>query len=296
MATRIVINDEDIVTTGQQVRFGLAHRRRTGDIVRVYDTFTLARFDLGDGTAAYRDICGVCRGTGFRPEFAGIFNGECFPCRGNGVSGRICAGTPLDLARVLRRRQNAQARRDKARQTARQARQDAHALWLAADPPLAAALAEVRDTAAADPRDKTFSPLLHDFACQAARSILSPAQCTLAHTMYQEGVQARDRKRAAADKRQWIGEQGQKVTFTGTLIYHTHAWANFHGHDVATTLYILVGDDGNRVKWWRSGYWSPQEKAMYTLTGTVKELESDAVYGRCTVLTRCRIQELEPAA
>lgn len=294
MAKAITVNDADITVIEPQARFGLRHCRRTGDIVRVLDTYTLARFNLGDGTAVYREICDTCRGTGFRPEFAGVFGGECFPCRGAGVLRKACAGSPLDLVRAMRRRQQAQTRRASARRDMQQARLDAHGAWLAANADLADMLARVRAAAEIDPNDRTFSPLLRDLACQAVYRILTPARCALAQKMYDEGVQARQRRQQAAAQREWLGATGEKVTFTGTLVYTNHVWKNFGAGDRASTLYILAdGATGARVKWWRSGYWTPEHKGVYTLTGTIKELEADATYGKCTVLTRCKIEERE---
>lgn len=292
MAKALTVADDDIVTVEQRFPFGLAGRRHTGDIVRVLDTFTMARFALRDGGHTYREICDTCNGTGFRREYAGLYNGECFPCRGQGFGRQIGTGTPLDLVRAMRRRINDQARRDKARQNAQQARRDEHAIWLDDNPQLADILAHVRAVLDADPSDSTFSRLMRDLACRGEHSVLKPGQCELAWTMFAEGVQTRARRQAAAARREWLGGKGDKVTFTGTLVYTTHASNDFG----TSTLYLLTGEDGNRVKWWRSGYWNPELGDTYTVSGTVKDLVTDSTYGKCTVITRGKIQESEPGA
>jgi len=301
MATKITVSEDDIVVTEQRAEFGLHSCRSTGRIVKVLDTYTLAQFRRGDGTAEYREICDTCYGTGFRPEYAGVFGGTCFPCNGSGLHRKVGQGTPVEMIRVLRRREADRIRRQAKRQEAEQAKQDAHARWLADNPELAARLAEVRATLDAEGADaRAFNPTTRDLAVQGGHRPLSAAQIDLFDKLYQaDRHELAERQRKAA-ARGWIGQKNDKVTFTGTLVFTRHFTSEVGYRRTATsTLYTLQGADGTTVKWFRSGCYTPALGETYTVKGTVKKLEDSPQYGKATVITRGEIVAMaapEPVA
>ncbi|MEV7776268.1 hypothetical protein [Kitasatospora sp. NPDC086791] len=85
-------------------------------------------------------LCTVCRNaSGFRPEFAGVLGGQCFPCRGAGRTGRAL-GLDEAAKKVLQcenARRRAGARALVKRQAARAQADAVRAGWLADRPDLA---------------------------------------------------------------------------------------------------------------------------------------------------------------
>lgn len=63
-------------------------------------------------------VCGVCGGTGYRPEYAGVYNGECFYCNKTGRAAGVKTRTTKALdakARADERRAAKQAEEREAR-------------------------------------------------------------------------------------------------------------------------------------------------------------------------------------
>lgn len=298
MATKITVSESDIVVTAERAEFGLPSCRSIGRLVKVLDQYELAQFRRGGDLAEYVEICGTCSGTGFRPEFAGLFGGQCFPCRGTGLHRTVGTITLLDLVRKLRRREAEAKRRDAKRAAERNAKADALAAWLAERPELAERLAEVRATIeVAGGNERLFNPTTRDIASKTARWTLSDAQVTLFDRLYAEDKAALAERQAKAAARGWIGEVNDKVTFTGKLIHTAHSHKEVAWNvTVSATLYTLVAEDGTTVKWWRSGYFEPVRFEVYTVTGTVKKLENSAEHGKATVITRAKILEVVPEA
>ena len=291
MATKVTVSDSDIVVKVERAEFGMTFCRSIGRVVTVLGHYQLAQFRRGADLAEYVEICDTCSGTGFRPEYAGVFGGQCFPCRGRGLHGTVGTITLLDLVRKLRRRE-ADAKRREAKRTAEQAaKTDAHSAWLAQHPQLAARLAEVRATiVVGGGSERAFGPTTRDIASRATRWTLSDAQVALFERLYAQDKEALAARQATAAARDWIGEVNDKVTFTGKLVFTRLAHKDLGwGQTATSTLYTLVGADDTTVKWWRSGYFEPTLFEIYTVTGVVKKLETSAEYGKATVITRAKI-------
>lgn len=285
MAAKIAVVESDIVVQQERATFGLPHCRSIGAMVTILGEHTVARFRRSDGTAEYVQICGTCQGTGFRPQFAGIFEGVCFPCNGIGLGKRVGNGTPVEVVRVLHTRQLARRRREAKRLAALETQRQAHSAWLARQPELAAKLAQVRATA-------LFAPLTKELAVKGGHSVLSAAQVALFESCYAENLAEAAQKQAATTAREWVGQVKEKITFTGKLVFTTQSWNNFGGYERCSTLYVLTAENGATVKWWRTGSFEPTRLEIYTITATVKELGESAEYGKFTQVTRGTIVSL----
>lgn len=284
MATRTAAQ----VTIVEQGQAAFGCNRHPGTLVQIgghpaYEGAVVVR--VGD---TFREICGHCRGTGYRPGYV-LDGGRCWPCRYTGLLAVVGRGTVGDLTRVLRRRATDQARRDRKRAEQRQAQEDAYAAWAATRPELI----EVATWVAQKSGDgiETWGATLYELAAMACVRPLSDAQADLLTTLHAEAIAKRDAQALAVASRVWLGEVGQTITVTGTLTY-ARASENAYGW---STLYRVTTADGQSASWWRSGFHEPRRGAQVTLTGRVKQLNDSDRYGKDTQLTRCKIQIEEDA-
>jgi hypothetical protein len=263
----------------------------------------IARFGGGTNPTTYREICSTCRGTGFRPEYAGVYGGQCFYCNATGLGKVYGTGTALEVARKIKTRVQAAARRDAKRVAKIDAERTAHRVWLDANPEIAAIAAEFGNIgrcehgwdcgrencyiAAQEARDLV-DPTLLSVASQALCRPISPTQEILLVQLVAENtrrVAAREAKAAKVAERGWVGQQGEKVSVTGVLTFAKHIESHFG----TSTLYKVTTAEGDVASWFRTGYHEAEQGATITLTGTVKKCEQSDKYGKETVLTRCKI-------
>lgn len=285
MAKRITVNPGDIVVTDEQRTFGFSGKS-TGAVVTVLEKYTMARFGRAEN-AVYAEICWKCSGSGFLRYYAGIFQGQCFPCVGAGTIRRIGKGTPLDIVRVLRARETAAARREANRLTEAEAKKAGQHEWLAANPQAATVSAYVRAAMDRDGGHTTaFSPMLQEMACKANNWPLSQEQVSFLLDLFAEDIAAEMALKAKTETREWVGAEGAKVTVTGKLVYTTANTKNYGGGDRTSTLFVIETETGDSVKWWWTGFYQPVRGTVYTVTGTVKEQGNTEKYGKYTQLTR----------
>ncbi|MFD9690182.1 hypothetical protein ACFWXO_30990 [Kitasatospora sp. NPDC059088] len=225
-------------------------------------------------------LCTVCRdASGFRPEFAGVLGGQCFPCRG---AGRIGRALGLDEAakKVLQgenARRRAQARALVKRQAA-QAQADAvRAGWLADRPDLASWL-EGSDEGS--------------LAAEFAAIVAVRGELTARQEEEARAAMAADAARAAkAAASRHVGAEGASVQVTGVVTVAKRvesAWGS-------TLLVIVEGDGADRgvtVKGFtaaKSAREHAKQGARVRISGTVKshgEYEGAAQ----TELTRIQVE------
>lgn len=251
----------------------------------------------------YREICGTCQGTGFRPEYAGILGGQCFYCRASGLGELVGTGTALELARKLRTRAQAADRRAAKRLAKVEQAITDHRIWLAAHP-------EIREIAERfghldncehggdcqhdtcwtrrQANRKNHSPLLLELASYATCRIITDKQVELLVQLvadHAERVIAREAEAAWVAEQQWIGTEGAKIIVTGVLGKPVH----LEGDYGTRTIYKLTTATGDRVAWFRTGHHEFEAGETITLTGIVKKLTESEKYGKETQLTRCKI-------
>lgn len=282
-----------------------------GDVVLTYtdqesDFSLTAR--LRPRAGGYRRVCDVCDGTNFRPEYAGLYEGTCFPCKGTGM-----ASGPATLAQQryrLRKRVtghlSAQATREREYVERQQQAQEQRATMLAAHPEFATALAEFEAAveAAASTRAEHLAefPGCHPAEADAVRReragrkvnwlcwewfldfrSVSPRRCN------PERFVAEWRQTLAEPEAVYVGEVGAKTTVTGTVAV-VRSFETQWGY---SCLFVLEGTGehaGATVKWFSSARWLDEvnEGDTLTVTGTVKAHEDDDEYGKQTLFTRPR--------
>jgi len=309
-ATRLKV---EITEVGPR-SFGYNGRAR-GMVVRLSGHPTIEGREVVRFNGVCREICETCHGSGFRPEYAGIFGGQCFYCTATGLGAVFGKGSALELARKLRNRAQATERRE-AKRAAEVERKNAeraigHEVWKAANSHLAGIVAEYGRFVACEHWSLTSGPCYREVCEEARRDAEEIYYPELIHTAYtamwraldtQETArlaelaamqEERTAKRLAAQERtaakRWIGAEGAKVTVTGTLAKPFHLESTFGYRTTTSTLYKLTTPDGDVVTWFRTGFHTFEAGETVTLTGTVKALKETEKYGKETQLTRCKI-------
>ena len=305
MATKFEVTITEVTTRS----FGFEGRSR-GTVVRLAGHWTIEGLEVARFGEVYREICGNCQGGGFIAHYQHIDSGICFACMGAGFRGTFGTGSAIELARKLRNRAQAAERRE-AKRAAKFAAMDAQRVidlnaWLAANAELAAAAAPFstymicdhdnrrmygecwKCDERVDEATKTIDRELLVLAYETTWKALTEHETAkLVRLLAQHEV--RVAKLAAYAERTaakvWVGEQGQKITVTGTLAEPKHFESKFGD----STLYKITTAEGNTVTWFRSGWHNPEAGTTITLTGTVKELKDSEKYGKETQLTRCKI-------
>lgn len=288
MGTPITVQDGDIVVVRAEVIFGYEAIRRhsRGDLVRLLDTFELARHQAPDATTAvYREVCWKCQGSGFLPYYAAFWKGECLECRGTGLGKKFAEGGPLAVVKIARRRLAAQALRDKVRQEKADAARAVYEQWASAHRELVTQAAEVRDTC--EERTGAFGPVVLDLANRAAHTPLTDAQIALFSRFYQQDSERNAKRAAQAAGSRWLGAKDDKIEVTATVAYSRVSYNQLGAY----TLLIMVDGDGNRIKWRRTGAHEMANGDTLTVRARIKDLDTDETYGRTTVITQGRVRE-----
>lgn len=302
MAAKTATREVEIVVVNAEVMFGM-DRPCYGEIVQVVGIDHMEGVRIAHVGRSYREICDTCLGTGFRPEYAGLFGGTCFYCRGCGLRELIGSGTADELVKVLVRRAKARVRAAAKRQAKAAAESAAHKVWLAANP----AVQEIADrfgrlgwcghgggcyrgaceAVRAEIRE-THDPILLELAGAATCRIISEKQVALLSRLVEQhavAVKAREVKAGKVAEQKWLGAEKEKISATGVLGKPVY----LDGDYGTRTLYKLTTADGDRVAWFRTGFHEFEAGATVTLTGTVKKLTESEKYGKETQLTRCKI-------
>jgi len=265
--------------------FGTLDCRRHGAVVEI-GGHTLAQFG-----ETYREICEACNGTGYRPGYEFVDSGRCWPCGYTGLRKLVGKGTAAELVKVFARRARQKELRDAKRRAADALAAAAHRTWAAANPDVtnAAIAVRVTDEAFGEGYGKRpYSALLVSLAYKAGHTILTDKQTAALLDMYaEENTRTVQRAAAAAAKREWIGAVGDRVTYTGAIVYTTTS-ENDYG---VSTLYKVTTAEGNTVAWWRSGHHDVALGTVLTIKATVKKLTETQEYGKETQVTRGKIQD-----
>lgn len=310
MATKTASREIEIVVVNPRAAFGL--NQVIGETVRIVGVEYMEGVEIARIGDSYRELCYTCDASGFRPEYAGIFGGTCFYCKGSGLHQLIGSGTVAELAKVLVRRAKARDRAAAKREAKWAAAKAAHAAWLIANPAIADiaarfgritscehelaafAIAEYRECYREECNERiseirdTHDPILLELAGAATCRVITDAQVRLLGKLviqHAARVAAREAKAVKVAERKWLGAEKEKISATGTLAKPHHSESDWG----SSTLYKLTTTEGDVVSWWRSGYHEFEAGARVTLTGTVKKLTDSEKYGKETVLTRCKV-------
>lgn len=108
---------------------------------------------------------------------------------------------------------------------------------------------------------------------------------------YKNAMQRAVEKKHAVTS-QFVGTEKGKLTTLVTVTKVTYIDGQY-GTIAATNM---IDAQGNKLVWFNSGNVEMAEGHQYQLTGTVKEHKADEKYGKSTVLTRCKVKEIERAA
>lgn len=302
MAAKTATREVEIVVVNPSAAFGM-DRPIPGQIVTVVGIDHMVGVEIAQVGRNYREICDTCGGGGFRPEYAGLFGGRCFYCRGCGLHDLIGSGSAEELIKVLVRRAKARARAAAKRQEKADAASAAYRVWLAANPAVqeiadrfgrlgwcdhgGGCYREACEAVRAEIRE-THDPILLELAGAATCRIITGPQVALLHRLvgeHADRVIAREAKAEKVAERKWIGTEGAKITVAGTLSKPVY----FDGDYGTRTLYKLMTADGDSVTWFRTGFHEFEAGETVTLTGTVKKLTQSEKYGKETQLTRCKV-------
>lgn len=252
------------VTEGQTVTVGHTHAYRnlpTGQYVTVNgETFLRVGGDL-------YTTCGFCNfhRPGCKAEYAGVYDGVCFQCAGHGLRKKV--GTVEAAAKVARRRQTDRARAERKRQEKEAAQVVARDEWVAANPELAARLAEVRQA-------EDVPGLVVEFAQRVTWQPLTEKQTAFAAELvdeYDEWVAAE----AAKPPARYVGEPGSKdkVTVTGTVAVAMTVPGYAYGSSDKLVVIEGTGDDAGvtvKVVGSAAWLWEVERGDAVTVTGKVK--------------------------
>lgn len=302
MATKTATRQVEIVVVEAAWTFGF-NGRSAGEVVRVVGVEYMEGVEIARFGERYREICDTCQGSGFRPEYAGIFGGQCFYCKGSGLRELIGAGDPGELVKVLVRRAKSRERYAAKREAKFAAAAAAHKVWLVENPHIreiadrfgslthceheADCYREPCQEKAREVRN-THDPLLLELAGYASCRLITEAQTELLIKVAAEHevrAAAHAVKTAKVAERKYLGAVGEKVAVTGTL---AKPWWS-EGDYGTSTLYKLTTAEGDVVTWFRTGFHEFEAGATVTLTGAVKKLRETKEYGKETQLTRCKI-------
>lgn len=283
-----------VVTSAK--RFGTVGQN-VGDIITVLG-YTVARLQ-GEQGLYYREICGSCEGTGYRPGYGYVDGGRCWPCGYHGLGKLVGRGSAEELIAVLRRRERERQRRALARRTKAENELRAYEDWASKHEDLMKIAHEVRvaEEAAAD--RYIYGPLLRELAYKAGHTILSDKQQALLTRLFAEETQALAEKAAARQASEHVGTVDQRVTISGTVVFSKAYDAGYSFHATFKTLYIIITAGGQTVKWYRSGWHEVEKGTTITVTATVTAHGEDPERGKFTQITRGRVSELtepEPQA
>jgi hypothetical protein len=267
-----------------------------GDLVEINGNH-VALFAQG-----YREICPECTGTGYRPGYAFSDQGRCWPCNYSGLRpGKF--RTAVEMDRLFRTRVTRAANAAKKAAEKWAVAKAEYYTWLAARPEIAAIAAEFGNVGYCGHGSDCYwelcdinsynarqgiAPLLLELAGYASLRVITDAQAALLVKLAAEHAAKLAERAIAAQKaaeRAWLGEEGAKITVTGTLTSVRHIDGDY-GY---STLYKVTTAAGDVATWFRSGYHEAQEGAAITLTGQVKKLNESEKWGKETVLTRCKI-------
>lgn len=102
-------------------------------------------------------------------------------------------------------------------------------------------------------------------------------------------------RREAAAVSEFVGTVGERLRGLRVKVARVVAIADRYSFDGGTKpLYTFVDEGGNSLKWFASAN-APELAAgeEYLLTGTVKRHEDDAKFGKATIITRCKVEEVK---
>lgn len=277
----------EVTVLTENRRFGCTRPPHVGDVIEVLG-FTMVRLHGPAGTY-YREICGSCAGTGYRPGYGYVDGSRCWPCAYSGLGALVGRGTAEELIIRLRRRQRAAQLRTLARKTKAENEKNSYEDWASKHETLMAAVQTVRT------QPENYSGILQDLANRAGHHILTDKQQTLLAELFIEENLAIAAKADARERKTHLGGVGERITVTGTVVY-SNDFTTYYGYSPRTsTLYIIETADGQTVKWFRSGYFDPPRGTLITVTATIKELGQDEERGKFTQITRGKVsQEVEP--
>ncbi len=261
--------------------FGTITARRNGTVVQIKGGTLDGHLIACLNGNTYREICGDCDGTGYRPGYDFSDNGRCWPCNYSGLGKSIGTHSITELMKILERRAYGAAYRLRKAEEKATVAKAGHAEWYAANPEIHAVVDMARDI---NEFNDEHSPLLLELAWRAAIKELTEKQVALLVKLTAEHEDKLAKRTARDDVQVWIGEVGEKVTVTGTLAPIKHIESDWG----TSTLYKLTTAEGCVVTWFRSGYHTEDSETI-TLTGRVKKLAESEKFGKETVLTRCRV-------
>jgi hypothetical protein len=270
------MTDITVTHTDEKVTVGRHHW--TGTIVLVGGE----RFAQGRTGTLYRE-CWKCRNfSGFLPEYAGIYAGECFGCRGAGYSASV--ETEAKAVSLAKRRITDQARRDRKRADQAAAKVSVRDAWAAAHPEVASALAEVLADrsddgyAALDAWNEKWGGFVTSLAQQSTYKALTAAQAAAVLPAVTEAKAAAEAAADVASRQRYLdATEGAKVTVTGTVTVATSFERTaFNGYSTEyVALVIVEGTDAfEGVTFKMMGQAKALREAergqVVELTGTVK--------------------------
>lgn len=161
-----------------------------------------------------------------------------------------------------------------------------------------AAIEWARATWVAKPIDER-DDFEHNMAVAVSRDYLPTRRLGLAAYAvqgYLKSIEETVRREAAATS-EFVGTEGKRLRDVRVKLARAIAIADRRSYDGGTKpLYLFVDDAGNSLKWFAASWDTGIELEAgeeYLLTGTVKRHEDDETYGKATIITRCKLEEVK---
>jgi hypothetical protein len=280
------------------------------DLVSI-DGEPFAEVHLKSGTA-YFSPCGYCDDfSGSKPHFGHVLAGVCFQCNGRGSSKRF--DSLADVERIVKRRKADRARRERKAAEAAAAAEAERDAWAAANPDLAARLAEVAAECTPPPGDSTeadwkaytdacakWGLFIEEVAAKSTARALTEKQTAAVAKAVAE-VEEREAARAEvlATKRYHGAVKDKVVAATGTVVVRATYETHYSYTPTWNCLLVIEGSgDFEGVTFKTSGtgatLWDAARGDEVEVSGTIKD-HADYEGTPQTVLTRAKIKVTKPA-